>query len=212
MIEKVYVSREAVLKKSKEHNARATSCSFSPTGAQNMHDSVLISGSRGSPGSAGSGPGSAARTPPSTRALGQDDGSLNKLPQIRGVSAIPLNRNKHVSFLICLHENHPVLTEALIQLTLGAPQVMYNGGLLMCSVRYFDLDRRRAGLPKDVAALVEKLERNRVVLRLVNISPFDSHNLVIQSGAFGEHTFNSVMYSVSADEYQTNENRSFLDH
>src|SRR5437763_10824948 len=34
-------------------------------------------------------------------------------------------------------ELNPVLTEALIQLTLGAPQVIYNGGLLLSRVRYF---------------------------------------------------------------------------
>ena len=35
------------------------------------------------------------------------------------------------------HTN-PVTTEALIQLTLGAPQLIYNGGLLMSRLRYFD--------------------------------------------------------------------------
>ena len=34
---------------------------------------------------------------------------------------------------------NPVVTEALIQLTLGAPQIIYNGGLLHCRLRYFDL-------------------------------------------------------------------------
>ncbi|MDP7525858.1 MAG: hypothetical protein QF713_05945 [Dehalococcoidales bacterium] len=95
---------------------------------------------------------------------------------------------------------NPVVTEALIQLTLGAPQIMYNGGLLMCRVRYFDLDRHRPGLPEDVAALVEKLEDKRTVLRLVNLSPLRSHDVVIQPGAFGEHRFNSVRYTVGTNE------------
>ena len=64
---------------------------------------------------------------------------------------------------------NPVLTEALIQLTLGAPQIIYNGGLLMSQVRYFDPEGKRPGLPKDVAALVEKLEAKRTVLSLVNL-------------------------------------------
>ena len=42
---------------------------------------------------------------------------------------------------------NPVLTEGLVQTTLGAPQVVYNGGLLMSPVRYFDPQGRRAGLP-----------------------------------------------------------------
>ena len=55
-------------------------------------------------------------------------------------------------------QTNPVTTEALIQLTLGAPQLIYNGGLLMSRLRYFDFDRKRPGLPKDTAALVETLE------------------------------------------------------
>jgi hypothetical protein len=98
-------------------------------------------------------------------------------------------------------ELNPVLTEALVQLTLGAPQIIYNGGLLMCRVRYFDCERRRPGLPEDVAALVERLEASRTVVRLVNLSPFDARDVVIQAGAFGEHRFKSVHYSVRDGEY-----------
>ena len=36
-------------------------------------------------------------------------------------------------------EHNPVVTEALVQLTLGAPQIVYNGGLLHCRLRYYDL-------------------------------------------------------------------------
>ena len=56
-------------------------------------------------------------------------------------------------------------TEALIQLTLGAPQLLYNGGLLLARLRYFDAQRRRPGLPPDVAALVETLEARRTVVQ-----------------------------------------------
>ena len=35
---------------------------------------------------------------------------------------------------------NPVVTEALIQLTWGAPQVVYNGGLTQARVRYYDAD------------------------------------------------------------------------
>ena len=48
-----------------------------------------------------------------------------------------------------LYEHHwqtvnPVTCEALVQLTLGGPQPMYNGGMLHTTVRYFDAERRRA--------------------------------------------------------------------
>ncbi|MBI2942244.1 MAG: hypothetical protein HYY04_17585 [Chloroflexi bacterium] len=94
---------------------------------------------------------------------------------------------------------NPVYTEALEQLTLGAPQTLYNSGLLMARVRYFDPERRRPGLPPEVAALVEKLEADRTVLHLVNLSPFHTRDVVIQAGAFGEHRFTTVHYQALAE-------------
>ena len=93
-----------------------------------------------------------------------------------------------------LYPNNPVITKGLQQVTLGAPQTIYNGGLLRARVRYFDRDRRRPGLPPDVAALVEKLEADRTVLQLVNLSATESRNLIVQAGAFGEHSFTEVKY------------------
>ena len=87
---------------------------------------------------------------------------------------------------------NPVLTEGLVQTTLGAPQVVYNGGLLMSPVRYFDPQGRRAGLPPDVAALVPKVEAGRTVVHLVNLSPVHDREVVIQAGAFGEHRFTTA--------------------
>jgi hypothetical protein len=98
-------------------------------------------------------------------------------------------------------ELNPVLTEALVQLTLGAPQIIYNGGLLLCRARFFDCERRRPGLPRDVAALVETLQAERTVVRVVNLSPFDARDMIIQAGAFGEHRFKRVHYSVRRSEY-----------
>lgn len=96
-----------------------------------------------------------------------------------------------------LNEHHwqgqnPVTTEALVELMLGAPQIMYNGGLLHASLRYFDPARRRPGIPEDVAALVRKLEAGRIVLELVNLSPFQARDLIVQAGTFGEHNFTTV--------------------
>jgi hypothetical protein len=96
---------------------------------------------------------------------------------------------------------NPVLTEALIQLTLGAPQLLYNGGLLMASLRYFDPARRRPGLPEDVAALVETVESSRTVVRLVNLSPFAARDVLIQAGTFGEHRFLTARYGAGVGDY-----------
>lgn len=96
-------------------------------------------------------------------------------------------------------DRNPILTEALQQLTLGAPQTLYNSGLPMTTVRYFDHQRRRPGLPPDVAALVEKIEAERIVLHLVNLSPLSSREVVIQAGAFGEHRFTTVRFAEPSD-------------
>ncbi len=107
-----------------------------------------------------------------------------------------------------LQSRNPVNVEGLIQLTLGGPIPVYNGGLLMTRVRYFDNVRKRPGLPADVAALVKKLEDNRTVIELVNLSPIDTREVVVQGGAFGEHSFTTVKFNACVngeDSLQTSE-------
>ncbi|MCZ7638335.1 MAG: hypothetical protein M5U12_21200 [Verrucomicrobia bacterium] len=55
-------------------------------------------------------------------------------------------------------QRNPVVLEGLVQTLLGAPNHIYHGGLLHGRVWYFDPERRRSGLPPDVAALVERIE------------------------------------------------------
>jgi len=98
-------------------------------------------------------------------------------------------------------ELNPVITEALVQLTTGSPQVMYNGGLLMAQVRYFDARRRRPGLPPDVAALVEEVDAARITLQLVNLSPLDRHEVIVQAGAFAQHRILQAEYSACSSPY-----------
>lgn len=98
-------------------------------------------------------------------------------------------------------ELNPVTTEALVQLTLGGPQIIYNGGLLHVQVRYFDAERRRPGLPEDVAALVEQITPDGIMLRLINLSVFSNRDVVVQAGAFGEHQFLSARYTHRTSEY-----------
>lgn len=98
-------------------------------------------------------------------------------------------------------EHNPIICEALVQLTLGAPQIIYNGGLLLCRLRYFDMETQRPGLPQDVAALVSTLEAERTVVTLVNLSPFAERTLIVQAGGFGEHRFDAVTYDVRVSDY-----------
>ena len=80
----------------------------------------------------------------------------------------------------------------LVQLTTGAPQTIYWGGLAQGRVRYFDGQERRPGLPRDVAALVTKISDEGVELTLVNLSPSRVRQVVVGAGSFGEHRFGRV--------------------
>ncbi len=94
---------------------------------------------------------------------------------------------------------NPVATEALVQLTWGGPQVIYNGGLQQARVRYFDAVRRRPGLPPSVAALVTSIDPDATVVELVNLDPARDSSLIVQAGAFGEHAITSVRYTTCRD-------------
>lgn len=85
-----------------------------------------------------------------------------------------------------LRDRNPVHEQALLQLTMGAPQPVYYGGLLTAQCRHFDPERERSGLPRDVAALVTDVRPDGFDLRLVNLGE-DPHSVVVQGGAYGEH-------------------------
>lgn len=93
------------------------------------------------------------------------------------------------------YPNNPVLIKALQQTTMGTPQTIYFGGLLRATVRYYDVGRKRPGLPQDVSALVEKLGKDQATVFLVNLNPVHERRLILQSGAFGEHRFTEVEFS-----------------
>jgi hypothetical protein len=54
-------------------------------------------------------------------------------------------------------------------------------------LRYFDPERRRAGIPQDVAALVDTATDDHVAVTLVNVSQTESRELIVQCGAYAEH-------------------------
>jgi hypothetical protein len=90
--------------------------------------------------------------------------------------------------------NHinPAVTDALIQLMLGGLPTGRQGYPLHCRLRYFDPERRRAGLPEDVGALVEKMDEESVTVTLVNLSPVEERTVIVQGGAYAEHQVTSV--------------------
>jgi hypothetical protein len=96
-------------------------------------------------------------------------------------------------------QSNPVVTEALVQLTWGGPQVIYNGGLQQARVRYYDADARRPGLPPSVAALVSRIDPEATVIDLVNLAPRTDHAVIVQAGAFAEHTIRTARHTACFD-------------
>ena len=91
-----------------------------------------------------------------------------------------------------MNGTNPATTDALIQLMLGGLPTGRTGFPLHCRLRYFDPARQRAGLPEDVAALVESMSADEVRVHLVNTSPLQHRTVIVQGGAYGEHQLVSV--------------------
>jgi hypothetical protein len=99
-------------------------------------------------------------------------------------------------------EINPASVTALIQLTQGGLHIArppwsstspHQGGApLHCRLRYFDRERHRAGLPPDVAALVDELGADRAAVTLVNLNPVSARNVTVQGGAYAEHQIETV--------------------
>ena len=92
----------------------------------------------------------------------------------------------------------PAQTDELTKLMLGG---YFAGGriwMLHSRVRYFDPVRRRAGLPSDVGALVEKLAADSVTVTLVNVNPIEARDVIVQAGGYAEHRFTEGRVNGSA--------------
>jgi hypothetical protein len=83
----------------------------------------------------------------------------------------------------------PAQTDTLTNLMLGGYFARGRIWMLNSRLRYFDPERRRAGIPPDVGALVEKLEADSVTVTLVNISQLETRTVVVQAGGYAEHQF-----------------------
>lgn len=97
---------------------------------------------------------------------------------------------------------NPASVAALTQLMEGGLYIQHpgwaktspgqGGCLLHCRLRYFDPVRRRAGIPEDVAALIDTMSDDSVSVTLVNVNPSEARLLTLQAGAYGEHHIISV--------------------
>lgn len=66
------------------------------------------------------------------------------------------------------------------------------GSPLYARLRYFDGDRRRAGVPEDVAALIQTMTADSTVVTLVNVSPTEARTVIVQGGGYGEHQIRTI--------------------
>ena len=99
-------------------------------------------------------------------------------------------------------EFNPASVASLVQLTQGglhiarpswSPTSPAQGGApLHARLRYFDPVKRRAGLPEDVAALVDEMTADRAGVTLVNLNPSRERVVTVQGGGYGEHAIDSV--------------------
>ena len=86
---------------------------------------------------------------------------------------------------------------AFVHLAMGG---LHHGNrtlVLHTRLRYFDPERRRPGLPPDVAALVESMTGDETVVTLVNVSPVHARRVIVQAGAYGEHEFTTATADAS---------------
>ena len=121
-------------------------------------------------------------------ALEQDLVSVReKMERMRNDESTPDTRLSDV-----MNGINPAVMQGLTQLMLGGLPTGRVGSLLHCRLRYFDADRKRAGVPEDVAALVEKMSADSVTVQLVNLNPVGPRRVVVQGGAYGEHRFVSA--------------------
>ena len=82
---------------------------------------------------------------------------------------------------------NPASIHSLLSLAMGGVHPGVGGNSLVARLRYFDPDRRRPGLPRDVAALVERISSDEAVVTLVNVSQIEPRTVIVQGGAYGEH-------------------------
>lgn len=86
----------------------------------------------------------------------------------------------------------PPSTEQLTRLTTGGFLSAGKLWALHARLRYFDPERRRAGLPPDVGALVERMTADSATVTLVNLDSVSPRTVVVQAGAYREHRFTGV--------------------
>lgn len=80
----------------------------------------------------------------------------------------------------------------LVNLMTGGIMPLWHGQLHLAYFRYFDPAQQRPGIPKDCAALVEKIGDRSATLVLANLNAREPRTVLVQTGAYAEHQCLSV--------------------
>lgn len=109
---------------------------------------------------------------------------------------VRMQREDHTSMDMRLTDDpmgiNPVSVVSLVRLMGGGLHEARRSSPLYTRLRYFDADKRRAGVPEDVAALVEAMTDQTVTVSVVNLNPAERRSLVIQGGGYAEHQLVAV--------------------
>lgn len=98
----------------------------------------------------------------------------------------------------------PSTTNTLTELTTGGFFSRGRVWVLHSRLRYFDPEERRSGLPQDVAALVEEMTDDSVVVSLVNTNQVEARTVDVQAGGYAEHQFTGVTWDGGKKDLDSN--------
>ena len=87
---------------------------------------------------------------------------------------------------------NPASVASLVRLACGGLPTNKQGLVFHTRLRYFDPIQRRAGLPPDCAALIERLEDETVLVTVVNTNQLEPRTVTIQAGSYAEHSIELV--------------------
>jgi hypothetical protein len=93
---------------------------------------------------------------------------------------------------------NPASVDSLVRLMLGGIPPQRGEGVLLSRLRFFDPSAQRAGLPPDVAALVERFTADDTTVTLVNLNQVHPRTLILQAGAYAEHSITRVSLAGAA--------------
>jgi hypothetical protein len=87
---------------------------------------------------------------------------------------------------------NPAQVTALRQLMVGGLDPGRRASVWHTRLRYFDPANRRAGIPDDCAALIDRMTDTTTRVQLVNTNQLQGRELIVQAGAYAEHAFRAV--------------------